>query len=130
MEVNTCQIDASTLEKLLEGVEEIGQTIVHCHYVSKSKYVNGGWVNIFPDTFLIGSDGNKIQMTHAINIPIGPERHFFKRNGEEKKFTLLFPPLPDNWTHFRVQEYVQQSVGLCSSEVKCSGTGVYHAIIF
>lgn len=130
MDVNTCQIDSATLEKLLQNTEEVGQTIVHCRYVSSSKYVNGGWVNIFPDTFLIGSDGVKIQMTHAINIPIGPKRHYFSRHGEEKHFTLLFPALPENWTHFRVQEYVQQSIGLCSKEVNCSGTGVYHTLIF
>jgi hypothetical protein len=130
METVKHQIDHSTLEKLLEGLEESGQTTLHCRYISSSKYVNGGWVNIFPETYLIGSDGTSIQMTHAINIPIGPQRHHFKHQGEEKRFTLLFPPIPDNWTHFRVQECVQQSIGLSSRDIPCSGTGTYHALIF
>lgn len=91
---------------LAQQTEETeGQTLVHCNYVSKKEYPNGGWVNIFATTFLVNADtGEHIQLAQAMNIPVAPARHFFNRPGELKQFTLLFPRVPKFWKRFHLIE--------------------------
>ena len=62
------KIDISTIQKINESFKEEAQTIVHCNYVSKRKYVNGGWVNIYPTTYLVYLN-EKLPLLHAEIFP-------------------------------------------------------------
>jgi hypothetical protein len=91
---------------------EEGQTIIHCRYVSKKKYLNGGWVNIFRTTYLYGPDGQeRISLAQALNIPYAPAKHFFKKVGKLKCFILVFPLIPNHWEWFSLRE--QPDTGNC-----------------
>lgn len=66
-------------------------------YIAPKNYSNGGWVQIDGRTYIrpVGSDKN-YYLIKAINIPIAPDKHFFKKCGQVLKYTLLFPALPKN----------------------------------
>lgn len=105
---------------------EEGQTIIHCHYVSKKKYLNGGWVNIFRTTYLYGPDGQeRISLSQALNIPYAPNKHFFKKVGELKCFTLVFPLLPKHWEWFSLREQSDNGDGFVYRKIVRNETSVY-----
>jgi len=86
---------------LLTKYQEKGYTIIHCEYFASSKYANGGWVTITKDAYLLNRTNNeKLSLLHAINIPIDPEKHFFKNPGERLAFTLIYPQIPSDWISF------------------------------
>ena len=125
------QIDQSTLNKIKNELEEEACTIVHCTYVSKSKYVNGGWVNINLNTVLSKSDraANHLPLLHAINVPMAPERHQFTKAGETMKFTLFFAALPKDWTIFNLVEMSQFGDGFSVTNIARNSTGVYRILL-
>jgi hypothetical protein len=118
------KIDNVTIEKIRESFQDEAQTTVHCNYVSKRKYVNGGWVNIYPTTYLIHHD-EKLQLLHAENIPMAPQIHVFKRVGELKHFTLIFPPIPKDWETFSLIEKSDGQSGFIVSNIKRNNSRVY-----
>ena len=63
-------------------------------YRSPDYYVNGGWIEMDPLTYIspVGS-GRKYQLMKAINIPLAPMKHYFKRSGELHTYSLIFPAL-------------------------------------
>jgi hypothetical protein len=110
----TVQADDLEIPSFLFAITpEDGQTIIHCSYVSKHKYVNGGWMNICVATYLENSadpdEFTRIQLLNAYNVPLSPERHFFSRGGERKEFTLIFPPLPKEWRSFDLMEHSREN---------------------
>ena len=118
------KIENATIEKIRESFQEESQTIVHCNYVSKRKYVNGGWVNIYPTTYLVHHN-EKLKLLHAENIPMAPEMHVFKRVGELKHFTLIFPSIPKDWETFSLIEKSDGQSGFIVSNIKRNNSGIY-----
>ena len=64
-------------------------------YRSPDHYINGGWIQMEGTAYIspVGS-GMKYRLVQAINIPITPIKHYFKREGEFHTYTLIFPALP------------------------------------
>jgi hypothetical protein len=122
-------IDKLTLIKLEESYKEEAQTIVHCKYVSKHKYINGGWVNIFPTTYL-SHNNEYLQMVHAVNIPIAPDIHIFKKKGELKLFTLFFPSIPKDWDSFSLIENCENHEGFQVINIKRNNSGIYEIALY
>lgn len=127
-QTDSVEISISTLKKIYESFQEDGQTIVHCSYVSKRKYVNGGWVNIYPTTFLMYYD-EMLPLLHAENIPLGPGKHMFNKPGELKQFTLIFPPVPNGWEYFNLVEECPSTDGFVVTNIKRNNSGVYEVML-
>jgi hypothetical protein len=123
------KIDIETIKKLKESFLEDGQTVVHCNYVAKRKYINGGWVNIYPTTYLVNNN-TKLQMLHAENIPVAPKSYVFKNAGELKQFTLFFPVIPKDWEEFSMVEQCDSDDGFVVKNIKRNNSGVYELAIF
>jgi len=66
-------------------------------YRAPDHYYNGGWIQMEGTAYIspVGS-GTKYRLVQAINIPITPLKHYFKRKGEFHTYTLIFPALPAN----------------------------------
>jgi len=112
------------MPKMAEEIE--GQTVLHCNYVSKRKYVNGGWVNIYPTTFLVEeTTGDSLQMIAAINVPVAPEKYFFSNPGELKSFALIFPLIPKSWKSFHLQECAGVYDGFNANHIQRNDSGIY-----
>ena len=103
-----------------------GQTMLYCRYISKTYYQNGGWVNIDEDTYLENAHTfERIDLTHAIGIPLSPRRHFFKNGGELKQFVLLFPPIPKFWKTFHLVERAGAG-SFRVRDIERNSSGIYH----
>jgi len=125
---NLVEINISPLDQIYDSLHEEGQTIVHCRYVSKTKYINGGWVNIHPTTFLVRED-ETLPLLHAENIPMAPGMHMFKRPGEIKHFTLIFPAIPKEWKAFSFIEECSSGAGFVVRNITRNDSGVYNIFL-
>jgi hypothetical protein len=74
-------------------------------YYATNKYVNGGWVQIHPSTFIrpVGSQ-TQYRMIGTVNIPKNPVKHYFKSQRDMLFYSLLFPPVPKDVTHIDIIE--------------------------
>ena len=127
------EIEEEKIKELLSlAMTEEGQTIVHCQYRSKEKYVNGGWINIWKETYLYNKQsGSMLKMTHAIDVPIAPAKYYFKRAGDSKNFTLIFPRIPSNWDKFSLIEITDVlSPSFTVRNIERNDSGVYHVNIY
>ncbi|MEY4702705.1 MAG: hypothetical protein RIR96_602 [Bacteroidota bacterium] len=122
---NKVVISGQTRSSILKYGIQDGYTIVHCHYVSKHKYINGGWVNIFPTTYLF-HEGIFLQLEHAENIPVSPAKHYFTQPGIRKSFTLYFPLLPETWDSFDLIEKTNTEKGFVHHNIIRNNSGVYN----
>lgn len=127
-QTNLVEINISPLDQIYDSLHEEGQTIVHCRYVSKTKYINGGWVNIHPTTFLVRED-ETLPLLHAENIPMAPGMHMFKRPGEIKHFTLIFPAIPKEWAAFSFIEECSSGAGFVVRNMTRNDSGVYNIFL-
>jgi hypothetical protein len=127
-QTNLVEINISPLDQIYDSLHEEGQTIVHCRYVSKTKYINGGWVNIHPTTFLVRED-ETLPLLHAENIPMAPGMHMFKRPGEIKHFTLIFPAIPKEWAAFSFIEECSSGGGFVVRNLTRNDSGVYNIFL-
>jgi len=127
-QTNLVEINISPLDQIYDSLHEEGQTIVHCRYVSKTKYINGGWVNIHPTTFLVRED-ETLPLLHAENIPMAPGMHMFKRPGEIKHFTLIFPAIPKEWKAFSFIEECSSGAGFVVRNITRNDSGVYNIFL-
>lgn len=125
---NLVEINISPLDQIYDSLHKEGQTIVHCRYVSKTKYINGGWVNIHPTTFLVRED-ETLPLLHAENIPMAPGMHMFKRPGEIKHFTLIFPAIPKEWKAFSFIEECSSGAGFVVRNMTRNDSGVYNIFL-
>lgn len=123
------EINISPLDQIYDSLHEEGQTIVHCSYVSKTKYINGGWVNIHPTTFLVRNE-ETLPLLHAENIPMAPSMHMFKRSGELKHFTLIFPAIPKEWEEFSLIEECSSGGGFVVKNLLRNDSGVYQVSLY
>ena len=119
--------DLTAIQTLVNEFQEESCTIVHCTTIGKTKYVNGGWVNVHPTTVLIKSNSflEEIPMLHAINIPLAPRKHHFKKQGDVIRFILYFPVIPKDWTQFSLIELTDQGHGFTAHHLSRNHTGVY-----
>ena len=109
-----------------QAEESEGQTFLYCRYVSKYMYANGGWVNIDESTYLENADtGDRLELTNAIGIPVGPHRHYFKKPGELKQFLLLFPKVPKFWKSFHLVERAGAG-SFRVRDIERNSSGIYH----
>ena len=128
----TTNIDVEIIvaDDLLTSGEEEGFTYLHCTYYASSKYTGGWWVNIFKTSYLVSKLHNeRLQLLHAINIPIAPEKYYLKNLGDRINFTLIFPKTPVHWDYFDFIEKCGGDTGLSIKNIKCNETSVYRVII-
>lgn len=82
-------------------------TIIDFIYYPDPKYINGGWVQIYNETFIRPVDSDqRLKLAKAITIPIAPTKHYFKSTKEFLCYTLCFPPLPKNTSYIDIIEGV------------------------
>lgn len=122
--------DLATLVKeenfLFSPSIEEGHTIIHCTYISSDIYVNGGWVTIWPTTYLVHPETKeRLQMLFAYNIPLSPAKHYFQHAGQKLRFTLLFPKLPENWSSFHLHEVTNQNTGFIIRNIPKQESGMH-----
>jgi hypothetical protein len=122
-------IDISIIENLKEVFQVESQTVLHCNYVSKRKYPHGGWVNIFPTTYLVNND-QVLPLLHAENIPIAPNYHLFNKPSELKQFTLYFPAIPKDWKQFSMVEKCKGDGGFIVKNIQRNNIGVYEVSLY
>lgn len=110
---------------LSESIEE-GHTIVHCIFTSAPVYNNGGWVTIWPTTYLVHSETKeRLQMLFAYNIPVAPVKHYFQQAGQKLRFTLIFPKLPENWSCFHLHEVTDRNTGFIIRNIPKQNSGIH-----
>lgn len=64
-------------------------------YKAPDYYVNGGWIQIDPLSYIRPSGSNmRYSLFKAVNIPLAPQKFHFKRCGQLLSYTLYFPALP------------------------------------
>ena len=74
-------------------------------YYPPGYYVNGGWVQIDPASFIRpAGTSTRLTLVKALGIPYAPSKHHFKTNKDVLYYTLYFPPLPDNVTEIDIIE--------------------------
>ena len=80
-------------------------TRIDFHYRSSYEYVNGGWIQIEKSTYIqpVGSK-QRFGLIEAHGILIAPNKHYFKRQGEDYTYTLIFPALPKNTKKINIIE--------------------------
>ena len=79
-----------------------------------------------PETYLVNHPfGEKIKMTHAINVPLSPECHYFKKVGEVLNFTLIFPKIPLSWDAFDLKELSGELFAFTVKDIERNHSGIY-----
>ncbi len=101
--------------------EEQGQTIVHCHFTSRTE----SYIRIWPSTFLIcGATGKRNKLLHAENISIYP--HWTKVTAHKTySFTLIFGALPKKCHVFQLKEEIPEEGGFTVRNIIRNKTDVY-----
>ncbi len=92
---------------IITNIEATNSNTVVSFCYTNNDYEYGGWCSIDPSVYLIyynGSDGTKLNLQKADNIPTSPNKHNFKHKGEKLEFKLYFPPLPNNIDGFDIIE--------------------------
>jgi hypothetical protein len=88
--------NGSTID-VLRITQEDELTRIDFAYRSSPKYINGGWVQIERESFIRPvNTGMRLTLVQAVNIPIAPTKHWFKKAGDCLYYTLYFPKLPDD----------------------------------
>jgi hypothetical protein len=124
------RIDPDIIVDIEKELADEGATIIHCQYTSSDKYINGGWVNISPTTYLLNKkDNSLLRMTQVNNIAVSPDRHFFTKARQKKTFTLFFPKLPENWDSFSILEVTTEPSPFVKHDIKRNSSGIYQIIM-
>jgi hypothetical protein len=121
--------DIEVSNDLLASFEEEGFTYLHCTYITSPKFIGGWWVNIHKTSFLVGGNNEKLEMLHAMNIPLAPERHYLKKFGDYLQFTLIFPKIPASWKVFDFVEECISNDGLTVRNIPRNSTGAYSLVV-
>lgn len=80
-------------------------TIVDFIYYAPQYYINGGWVSIDKSTFIRPKGKDlKLTLVKAVNIPMAPNKHYFKNKGDILLFSLYFPAVPIGTTTIDIIE--------------------------
>lgn len=88
-----------------EEIQNGELTTIHIIAYPSKAYGAGWWINLIPDIFIrpVGTN-DVLKLVFAFNIPLSPERHYFRSINDSLKFTLFFPALPKDCTHIDVIE--------------------------
>lgn len=79
------------------------QTVLWFTYTNH--YDSNGWANIDRETKIVAyPSGKSLSLTKSKGLPIAPSRHNFSRRGEQLRFSLTFPALPQGTTKFNFIE--------------------------
>ena len=105
-------------------------TLIHITYTTSPKYFSGWWVNIIPGTFLINPvTCDKLELQAAVNIPYSPAKAYLKKRGDQLKFTLIFPAIPEDWNTFHMVEPGGNDTCLLEGFER-NPSGVYHRSVY
>jgi len=113
-----------------QGLSETGRTFIHCTFTSQPEYIDGGWLNIIPTTYLVNREtGKKLQMEFALEIPVAPKCHFFRKVNEQIRITLIFPKRPADCQTFTLIEESEREKYLVKFDIKRNKFGVYQVVM-
>ena len=74
---------------------EMGDELTRVDFMYRNPYDYSGWIQISGNSFIrVAGSQIKLGLVKAVNIPIAPTKHFFKRKGDYLAYTLYFPALP------------------------------------
>ena len=74
---------------------EMGDELTRSDFMYRNPYDYSGWIQISGNSFIrVAGSQVKLGLVKAVNIPIAPTKHFFKRKGDYLAYTLYFPSLP------------------------------------
>jgi hypothetical protein len=74
---------------------EMGDELTRVDFMYRNPYDYSGWIQISRNSFIrVAGSQIKLGLVKAVNIPIAPTKHFFKRKGDYLAYTLYFPALP------------------------------------
>jgi hypothetical protein len=74
-------------------------------YITTDKYINGGWINISPDTFIEDViTKERFTLTNVAGITIAPELRNFESKKDWQYFSLFFSPIPQKDCIFNIIE--------------------------
>ena len=74
---------------------EMGDELTRVDFMYRNPYDYSGWIQISGNSFIrVAGSQVKLGLVKAVNIPIAPTKHFFKRKGDYLAYTLYFPVLP------------------------------------
>ena len=119
------------VEEIVAEVEsetdESPLTFIHITMKPSPKYVSDWWCNIRSNTFLENpATGEKIMMQLAINVPVHPRKHFFKKFNECIHVTLVFDAIPHSWSCFNlIEDNLAPSNGYTFLNIQRNNSGVY-----
>ena len=83
---------ANAMIKTIDLNEEY--TRIDFKYISSNEYINGGWIQMERNSFIRDTLSKRTYpLLFALNIPIAPEKHHFRRKGQAHTYTLVFPNL-------------------------------------
>lgn len=95
----------SNLPRLLRMVFSASATRLDFGYLASKLYRRGGWINIFPETFLQDqSTGKKYMLKDALDIPLAPDHFDFESRHDWRVFSLIFEPVPQKSCVLRMVE--------------------------
>ncbi len=124
-ETQTSVVTDINVELVVEMSEE-SCTIIHAVYTTSPKFVvSGWWVNVHPETYLINTDGEKLQMIHAENIVIHPLQLAFS-NKASHRFTMIFPKIPSTWECFDFMELLSSPLKFYVPKIKRNDSAIYN----
>ena len=101
-------IELETIEDFENEPQEGELTVIH--FVTSPdvrQFSSGWWTNVLGDIFIrpVGTK-DKLGLVFAHNIPIAPQKYYFKNGSEQLHFTLFFPALQKGTTHIDIVEKV------------------------
>ncbi|MFM7104168.1 MAG: hypothetical protein ACKOW8_01505 [Flavobacteriales bacterium] len=107
--------------------DESPLTFIHLTMKPSPKYVSDWWCNIRQNTFLENpATGEKLSMQLALNVPIHPRKHFFKKFNECIHVTLVFDAIPRNWGCFDlIEDNLSPLSGYTFLNIPRNNSGVY-----
>lgn len=78
------------------------QTVLWFRYTN---YYDNGWASIEKDCKIVAyPSARSLTMIKSTGLPVSPAHHEFKRRGEQLRFSLTFPALPQGTTKFNFIE--------------------------
>lgn len=89
---NTNQPSHSNASQKLMSIELTDEyTRIDFEYTSSYQYINGGWINMHPRSFIrVVDSGTKYPLLRTENIPLKPTLYVFKACGVKHYYSLFF----------------------------------------
>lgn len=125
------QRNISIDKELLEGFNEEAVTIIHITVNAPIEKGDGWWINLNPRCFLRNyqSVSNSLPLQHAFNIEIAPALEYIQPKFDSKKFTLIFPAIPQDWDEFDLFEYSEFAEKVEILNIPRKSSGIYSLIL-